>query len=383
MDPLSAQHAMPTALGGPLRLIAEQIDDLIASASDLASDDRLQHVRANVQRLTAIIAGLASCADLDSGVLCARPVPVSPWRLAQQAATGFRATCQNSRVALAVAADGQIPAQAMLPGDLLQQSLTQVLAAAGATTTDGGIRLGLDWDPRDERLLVTIEDSGSGLNPLAADVLLDGPARIEPLLANAEGMIGLGLWVAGRLIGLSGGTMRIETLAGHGTACRISLPAPVVAGNGSLSLSEPPPAFQPAVQPEGANMLAGYRVLVVDDVPSNRLLAATILKRRGAGVTLADDGDVGVERALAAERGGRAFDLILMDLRMPRLSGQRACQQLRDAGCTAPIIACSTDTSVIKPGDGFSGRLDKPFFGRDLLDLVESYGRERRRRMAG
>ena len=81
------------------------------------------------------------------------------------------------------------------------------------------------------------------------------------------------------------------------------------------------------------------RVLLVEDGLDNQNLIARVLRKAGADVSVAENGQVAVDLALAAKQAERAFDIILMDIQMPVMDGYEATRQLRKAGHTAPIIA--------------------------------------------
>ena len=78
---------------------------------------------------------------------------------------------------------------------------------------------------------------------------------------------------------------------------------------------------------------------MAEDGPDNRRLLAFILERAGADVTLAENGQIAMELALAAEADQRPFDLLLMDMQMPVLDGYGATELLRSLGFSRPIIA--------------------------------------------
>jgi len=141
----------------------------------------------------------------------------------------------------------------------------------------------------------------------------------------------------------------------------------------ALGESQAAPAaltFSPDAPPSA---LAGLRVLLAEDNPINALLARTLLARAGCIVTAVQDG----EEAVAASIAG-AFDLILLDIRMPRLDGLEAAQRIRagrgpNAG--APIVALTADTGgnervqALKAGmDDF---LTKPIDAQRLLAVAE------------
>jgi CheY-like chemotaxis protein len=84
--------------------------------------------------------------------------------------------------------------------------------------------------------------------------------------------------------------------------------------------------------------LAGRRVLLAEDDPISAILARTLLTREGCEVDHVANGEAAVEAA-----GAAAYDLILMDVRMPRLSGMEAARRLRAAGVATPIVALTAD----------------------------------------
>jgi CheY-like chemotaxis protein len=101
--------------------------------------------------------------------------------------------------------------------------------------------------------------------------------------------------------------------------------------------ARPSATAEPVREKPAAKLSA--RVLLCEDGPDNRRLIARLLKTAGADVTVADNGRIGLAKALEARQAGQPFDVILMDMQMPVLDGYAATRKLREAGCTNPIIA--------------------------------------------
>ncbi len=89
----------------------------------------------------------------------------------------------------------------------------------------------------------------------------------------------------------------------------------------------------------GRDPLAGLRILLAEDGPDNQRLISTLLRRAGAELAIAADGQAAYEEALAAWQTSEPFDVILMDMQMPILDGYEATRRLRKDGYRFPIIA--------------------------------------------
>ena len=86
------------------------------------------------------------------------------------------------------------------------------------------------------------------------------------------------------------------------------------------------------------------RILLVEDGFDNQRLIAHVLRKAGAEVSVAENGQVAVDLALAATPAGSSFDIILMDIQMPVMDGYEATKRLRCVGCVTPIIALTANS---------------------------------------
>ena len=120
--------------------------------------------------------------------------------------------------------------------------------------------------------------------------------------------------------------------------------------------------------------IQGVRVLVVEDEPSLRDGISDLLRGDGHTVTAVGDGVAGVEAGL-----GELFDLVLLDLMLPRLDGVEVCRRLRSARPGLPILMLtargSEDDKVRGLGEGADDYVTKPFSARELLARVRALGR--------
>lgn len=125
----------------------------------------------------------------------------------------------------------------------------------------------------------------------------------------------------------------------------------------------------PAVQ-----VLKGLKILLVEDSADNQLLVKRLLSRQGADVEVADNGKVGVQKALDSE-----YDLVLMDIQMPIMDGYTATRELRAKGYTRPIVALTAHAISEERqrclSAGCDSHLVKPIDSKLLIETVAEFAR--------
>jgi CheY-like chemotaxis protein len=120
-------------------------------------------------------------------------------------------------------------------------------------------------------------------------------------------------------------------------------------------------------------MTESRQALVVDDNQLNSRLVGAILRRLGWSVQSVDSGAAALEQL-----AGRSFDLVLLDLRMPAMSGEAACRRIRDdlALATLPVVAFTAHSTPEEKqrilASGFDGLLVKPISFQDVKELCDA-----------
>ena len=169
-----------------------------------------------------------------------------------------------------------------------------------------------------------------------------------------------------RLVELQNGSIETQKLAEGGFEVVVLLPFKVVenvkkAANTEGSMSTPKGEF-----------LTGQHILVVEDNKINQMLVANMLRKRGAQVTTANDGIDGLDAI-----GQGNFDLVLMDIQMPRMDGYRAVAEIRrlkSEKSKLPIIALTASTYINEKEKaqlfGMTDHIGKPFSPDELLQKI-------------
>ena len=203
---------------------------------------------------------------------------------------------------------------------LLQNALLN-LALNARDAMPGGGRLTVSTADEGHHLLVEVEDTGCGMSEEVQARLFE-PYFTTKALGKGNG---LGLpAVYGAITGM-GGTIAVSSRPGHGTVFRLMLPSR--------------PSAAPAQVACDRTALPGSgRILIAEDEPALRQAIGDFLASLGYGVTLVADGQEAVERIEAAPQG---FDLLLLDIMMPRMGGRKAFELIRGLNPYLPVVVVS------------------------------------------
>ena len=235
------------------------------------------------------------------------------------------------------------------------------------------------WTAEEKRLesglvqvVSTVTDQGCGMTPEFLKNVFEPFSQEQNIHSGETPGTGLGLSIVNRLVNLMGGTVAVKSEPGHGSAFTVTLSFPegedsgVQRGTGIAEIC-------------GETGLQGKRILLCEDNSLNREIAVTLLTSKGAICEEAENGKTGLEMFVASPVG--YYDAILMDIRMPVMSGLKASAAIRaldrkDAQ-TVPIIAMTAnayDEDIQEClGVGMNAHLSKPFEPEQLFKTLERY----------
>ena len=239
----------------------------------------------------------------------------------------------------------------------LRQALFNLTGNAVKFTEAGGVVV--RYGSTGGRLRFEVEDSGVGVPADAQAQIFERFQQGDASTTRRFGGSGLGLTITRRLAQMMGGDVGFASVEGVGSTFWLEVAA------------EPATAEAPAAACQ-ENVLAGLRVLVVEDNATNRFIATKLLEQLGASVETAADGYLGVE---AAAR--EVFDLILMDVQMPGIDGLEAARRIRALGersAATPIVALTANVLAHQRRTyleaGMDGVVGKPISPAALLQEI-------------
>ncbi|HJV22199.1 MAG TPA: ATP-binding protein, partial [Holophagaceae bacterium] len=340
---------------------------LLARDDHHTSEERAQlhHILEAGEHLLALINDVLSLSKIEAGRLELKPAPFSTSSLFSLLEGLFGLSMRGKGLAFTVDAKG-FPELAEADEPKLRQVLVNLLGNALKFTEAGSVTLEARWSGG--RAWFTVADTGSGIAPEDQAQIFQAFSQTER--GAAAGGTGLGLHLSQALVRLLGGEIQLLSAPGEGSRFTFEIPLP--AAEAATSPLPEPGLVTGLVPGESAPL-----VLVVDDRLENRDILQRLLTRVGLRVRLAEDG----AQALARWATDRP-DLVLMDLRMPRMDGFgavgaiRAQEQNRALGRT-PVVAISAsvyDVSMeeLRP-HGFDDFLVKPIEEARLFACLERF----------
>jgi PAS domain S-box-containing protein len=357
----------------PMNAILGMIDVALLKANDATVVDCLQTARGSADLLLTLLDDLLDTAKIESGKLELEAAPFSLRRMLDQVAAILAVrTGEKGLRLLCRVAD---PTPDMVVGDRtrLQQVLLNLAGNAVKFTQHGEIEISLRALPssseaeRTVNLEFAVRDTGAGIAPPHLERLFQPFVQADASMTRRFGGTGLGLAISKNLVELMGGRIWAESVPGRGSTFYFTARLPVtdqLAGDSRASAAVSTAAPSP------------LRILVVEDNPANQKLAVYFLQNRGHKVELAGDG----QEAINLTRHNR-YDVVLMDVQMPNMSGLDATITIRkreSGGRRVPIIATTAHATKSDRerclAAGMDAYISKPIRREELIELVEQLG---------
>ena len=237
----------------------------------------------------------------------------------------FSATAKAKSLRIDLAVNNLSSANYISDSVRLREMISNLISNALKFTNQGGIVVGIrevESDSSQALLEFSVSDTGIGIQGESLSKLFQPFSQVDASTTRKHGGTGLGLSIVGALAKLMGGTVGVESTPGQGARfwftirARVGAPDAGVAGKNS-----------PAATPfsKDSSPISG-RVLVVEDLATNRIVIKTMLKRLGIDCDDASNGEEAVKRIQSDAVG---YDLVLMDIQMPVMDGLKATELIR------------------------------------------------------
>ena len=320
----------------------------------------IETIHTSGDHLLSLINDVLDLSKIEAGRMEVQAVDFDLAHLVEGLAAMFQLRCQQKELDWRVDQEGQ---DWRVRGDenKLRQVLVNLLGNAVKFTRTGEVVLRIKAQAA-ESYSFEVQDTGPGIPPQQQETIFEPFQQGE---TNAQqGGTGLGLAIARRHVELMGGHLQLDSSLEQGARFFFSLALPPAQGPVA---EETETRYRQVVQ-----LAAGYvpKILIVDDVLTNREILVQMLERIGAQIRQVDSG----QAALAAVHQQQP-DLVFMDIRMPGMDGVEALRRIRQKHAALPIVAISASVMQHEQqhylASGFDAFLDKPFRLEDLYACLE------------
>jgi signal transduction histidine kinase/CheY-like chemotaxis protein len=334
---------------------------LLLQSSTLSDRDRefLGHMDVASSGLLALINDLLDLSRIEAGKLELETIDFELSRPIKEAIDLYTVKADEHGIQLEFI--NSLGSDIYVTGDphRISQVVKNLVSNAIKFNSDGFVRVSLSGEATEStvKLNIECEDDGIGIPADRIDSLFDKFAQMDSSHTRKYGGSGLGLAICSELIELMDGNITVESTTQVGTKFTVGLELPLGRSPAKVTTDHI------------ATSLRDLRVLLVEDNPVNQILASEILSDHHADVRIAENG---LEAITAVEED--EYDVILMDLQMPKMGGLEAAARIRGMGISTPIIALTAnatkeDRESCKVA-GMNRFLSKPFNLNELIGTI-------------
>ncbi len=322
------------------------------------------------EQLLEIINDILDFSKIEAGKLELERVDFDPRALIEDVFEMLAPRAHEKRLELACRIAPSVPAAVRGDPLRLRQVLTNLVGNAIKFTERGEVVLDVTAEPAAQpdlidataayRLHFVVRDTGIGIPPEALAKLFTVFMQADQTMARRYGGTGLGLAITKQLVELMGGRIGVESRVGEGSTFRFDV---------MLAAGDPatvPPAADAAA-------LAGKRVIVVEDNPTNRSILESQLRLLAIDCATAENGVQALELLRAAARAGTPFDVAVIDMKMPVMDGLTLARTMRADPQLAAVRQLMLTSLVgdkearLAQRAGIEGYLAKPVRQQELV----------------
>ncbi|MBF0463058.1 MAG: response regulator [Magnetococcales bacterium] len=318
--------------------------------------------------LLSVINDVLDFSRIEAGRISIDQRPFSPRQAVEETTRMMQISAEEKGLVLEVAVASALPEYVLGDDGRVRQVLINLLGNAIKFTHQGRVDVLLTRHPTEPAtLLIQVRDTGIGIAEEQVGHIFDHFIQADAGITRRYGGTGLGLAISRRLVELMGGRMEVTSRLDRGSTFSFTLPMRIAASQAGPVA----PVEQPVAMAQGKSL----RILLAEDVEENRMLFEAYLMQTPYQVVMVHNGLEAV-----AQVQQTTFDVVVMDVQMPKMDGYTATRQIRQweqamARPPVPIIALSAHAMEGERGRSREAGCDlylaKPVRKQALLEVLQ------------
>jgi PAS domain S-box-containing protein len=348
----------------PMNAIIGFSEILLQQIEDESHKSYISSIVSSGKTLLSLINDVLDLSKIESGKIQLKEEAVNPRFLLSEIKQVYNNIADQKGINLFIEVKSEVPECIEIDELRLRQILINLTNNALKFTKNGYVKVSISSKNYNNRLDLTIsvEDTGIGIRESEHKIIFEAFTQADYFDSRKFEGTGLGLAIVNKIVGLYNGDIKLISTPEQGTTFIITLP------NIKVHSSSVKNDINIRVDPKRV-VFEKAKILIVDDSSSNLEVADGMLKRYNFEVHFANNGNEATELALSI-----LPDVILMDLRMPKMDGYQATEFIKTNANTKKIPVIALTASVLGFNEkmlndrGFSGYLAKPVEQNDLVN---------------
>jgi signal transduction histidine kinase/CheY-like chemotaxis protein len=336
----------------PMNAILGFAEIMKGKIDDSQLSNYLQSIHSSGKSLLSLINDILDLSKVEAGKLELEYTPVSPFELFSEMETVFGKRIKDKGLELITEIPDEMPQAMLLDETRLRQILVNLIGNAVKFTDSGYIKLSVQCTYPDDihcatlDLTISIEDTGIGIPEDSTEKIFDAFEQHKEVKAGKYGGTGLGLAISRRLIEMMQGEISVQSEVGKGSTFTVIVRDVEVASVEALESRQPKYVDFAAIKFEKST------VLIADDIEYNRELIKGFFEDYGLTLLEAENGKEVIEKTREHHP-----DLILLDMKMPEMSGLEAAEILDNDEELKDIPVIAVTASAMKEDEAVISRL--------------------------
>ncbi|OUS31533.1 hypothetical protein A9Q99_02895 [Gammaproteobacteria bacterium 45_16_T64] len=379
-EAFAATQAKTDFLANMSHEIRTPLTAIIGFAESIRDDDLDQESQNNFvdtiirsgQHLLHVINEILDLSKIEANKLEVEHIQVDLFKVLFEVQSFFEMKVRAKGMAFFVHHTFPLPRTFLSDVTRLKQVLLNLCSNALKFTDEGGVNIEVSCHPDKELIYFSVIDSGIGMSKEQQAKVFGAFTQADSSTTRTHGGTGLGLSIAKKLANLMGGDITLQSVEDIGSRFTVSVATGNLDDTEWINDDHTARLTQEKTLGEAIIPTLKGRVLYAEDNLDNQRLIGMLVTQTGAELTIAENGAEAMTKALSAE-----FDLVLMDIQMPIMSGTTATKLLRNNGYPKPIVAITAnlmDHEIKSYIDaGCDGYLSKPVQRHCFYEMLKQY----------